>query len=402
MKYLILGGGPAGLTLGCCLKRMGEDSFVVLEAEATAGGLCRSADVDGAPLDIGGGHFLDVRRPEVTQLLFSYMPESKWNYFERDSRIRLGENILHHPFEANIWELPEDLQKVYLDSIAAAGCNNNIPIPEKFIDWIYWKLGDCIAENYMLPYNRKMFADNLNELGTYWLDKLPNVSYEDTLKSCREHKPSGKQPGHAQFYYPKKYGYGEVWLRMADSLGSHMEYNKKAVSLDFDSHMVRCSDGSSYDAQAIITTVPWSSFSSFENAPAGFSEAVAKLKHTSVEIGYHASDPDTTAHWIYEPDPSVPYHRLLIRQNFCPGSKGYWTEQRVAEPSGKPMHYFSEYAYPLNTREKPEALNFILQAAQERQILGLGRWGEHSHFNSDAVCERAMRLAEMLTGKTLL
>ncbi len=24
-------------------------------------------DVDGAPLDIGGGHFLDVRRPEVNR-----------------------------------------------------------------------------------------------------------------------------------------------------------------------------------------------------------------------------------------------------------------------------------------------------------------------------------------------
>lgn len=27
----------------------------------------------------------------------------------------------------------------------------------------------------MLPYNKKMFGDELNELGTYWLEKLPNV-----------------------------------------------------------------------------------------------------------------------------------------------------------------------------------------------------------------------------------
>ena len=47
MKYLILGAGPAGLTLANKLKQMGITDFCVLEKEKTAGGLCRSADVDG-------------------------------------------------------------------------------------------------------------------------------------------------------------------------------------------------------------------------------------------------------------------------------------------------------------------------------------------------------------------
>ena len=61
MKYLILGAGPAGLTFARMLKDRGENSFVVLEKEAEAGGLCRSTEVDGSPFDIGGGHFLDVK-----------------------------------------------------------------------------------------------------------------------------------------------------------------------------------------------------------------------------------------------------------------------------------------------------------------------------------------------------
>lgn len=58
MKYLILGGGPAGLTVANKLKQNGFSDFLVLEKEAMAGGLCRSVDVDGAPFDIGGGIFL--------------------------------------------------------------------------------------------------------------------------------------------------------------------------------------------------------------------------------------------------------------------------------------------------------------------------------------------------------
>ena len=63
VKYLILGAGPAGLTFANRLKELSEDSFLVLEKEQEAGGLCRSVMVDGSPFDIGGGHFLDVRIP---------------------------------------------------------------------------------------------------------------------------------------------------------------------------------------------------------------------------------------------------------------------------------------------------------------------------------------------------
>lgn len=53
---------------------------------------------------------------------------------------------------------------------------------------------------------------DLDELGTYWLEKLPNVSFEETLRSCLEHKPYGTLPGHAQFYYPKNMDMENVGL----------------------------------------------------------------------------------------------------------------------------------------------------------------------------------------------
>lgn len=125
---------------------------------------------------------------------------------------------MNHPIEANIWHMKIDDQVEYLKSIAVSGCNKGTPMPEDFVDWIFWKLGGKVANDYMIPYNSKMFADDLNELGTYWLEKLLNVSFEDTLRSCLVKHAYGKQPGHAQFYYPKKYGYGELWLRMADAI----------------------------------------------------------------------------------------------------------------------------------------------------------------------------------------
>lgn len=418
VKYLILGAGPAGLTFASMLKRKGEDSFLILEKEGEAGGLCRSATVDNSPFDIGGGHFLDVKRPEVNEFLFSFMPRQEWELFERDSRIMIKGKIVGHPLEANIWQFDLEEQIAYLSSIAKAGCNSGREMPEKFVEWIRWKLGDKIAEDYMLPYNRKMYAEDLNSLGTYWLEKLPDVSFEETLRSCLTGRPYGKEPGHASFYYPKSYGFGEVWLRMARELSPCILYNTQADMLDCDRRQVRTASGEDFIADVIITTIPWAEYKEIQKMPEELLLAIRALKHNAIETGYRQENLDTQAQWIYVPEESLPFHRILVRHNFCQGSRGYWTERRVEigedgredtrneaktvkkteTMHGHSLCFLNPYAYPLNTVGKPEIMDRLLAFCRAKGIYGLGRWGEHSHHNADVVVEHAMALANELTG----
>ena len=398
MKYIILGAGPAGLTFANKLKQSGETDFIVLERESEAGGLCRSQDVDGSAFDIGGGHFLDVRRPQVNEFLFNFMPEDEWDLYTRDSRIVVGDNEVNHPIEANIWQMKVEDQVEYLKSIAIAGCNLGTDMPEEFVDWIYWKLGSKVAEDYMIPYNQKMFSKELNQLGTYWLEKLPNVSFEETLLSCLNKKAYGTQPGHAQFYYPKKYGYGELWLRMAKAIDGNIEYNKSVKKIDFNTTTVTTADGIEYKGDVIITTIPWMEFSEIIGMPEDIKESIKELKFSSIQTEYHSENLDTEAQWIYYPNPKLSYHRILVRHNFCPGSKGYWTEtnsERIAmeEPNDN-FKYMNEYAYPLNTIKKPEIMKKLLSWSKTKNVYGLGRWGEHEHYNSDLTVNLAMNLAD--------
>lgn len=399
MKYLILGAGPSGLTLANRLKQMGETSFFVLEKEKEAGGLCRSTQVDGSPFDIGGGHFLDVRRPKVNEFLFQFMPEEEWDRFDRDSRIAVNGDVISHPIEANIWQMKLENQVEYLKSIAVAGCNLKEEMPQEFVSWIYWKLGDKIAENYMIPYNQKMFGEDLNQLGTYWLEKLPNVSFEETLLSCLTKKAYGEQPGHAQFFYPKKYGYGELWLRMAEEIKGQIQYDASVHTIDFDTNTVTTKEGETYSADVIISTIPWMEFAKITGMPQELKEKIGRLKYSSVQTAYFPDNLDTEAQWIYYPDPELSYHRILVRHNFCNGSKGYWTEcnsTRVDETTESTFQYMNQYAYPLNTIGKPEIMKELLEWAKTRRVYGLGRWGEHQHYNSDLVVELALKMAEEL------
>lgn len=400
VKYLILGAGPAGLTIANRLAENGVESFCIVDKEEDVGGLCRSRNVDGSPFDIGGGHFLDVRRPITNSFLFKFMPEDEWNIFDRNSKIKVENCYIDHPIEANIWQFPISEQVEYLKSIANAGVIRGEKKPKKFVDWIYWKLGVKIADDYMIPYNKKMFGENLNSLGTYWLEKLPDVSFEETLQSCLEKKPYGKEPGHARFYYPKKYGYGELWRRMGEMIKSKVYLSEQVIELDYENRKVTTNNNTVIEAENIITTVPWMSFN-IKNIPLKIKKIISELKFTSVITTYHEESLDTKAHWIYYPDSNLIYHRILVRHNFLPGSKGYWTESNKSRVTkgdlkDKTFYHINEYAYPMNTIGKVTQMQELLSWAKGNKIFAVGRWGEHSHYNSDYTVEKALFFANGL------
>jgi protoporphyrinogen oxidase len=388
VRYCVLGGGPSGLTFASSLKKAGISSFVLLEKEKEAGGLCRSVSVDGSPLDIGGGHFLDVRRKPVLDFLFEYMPREEWQEFTRISKIRLRGQEVDHPLEGNLWQLSLADQIEFLESIARAGCVRGEAQPEKFNEWVRWKLGARIADEYMLPYNRKMWCMPLEQLGTYWLYKLPDVSFRETLQSCLERRMGGTLPAHGTFLYPKQHGYGEVWRRIADSLGANFVPDCPVRNIDVVNRVVN----GEYHYEQLVTTIPWPLWRAWKVLPAEIDQAVAGLVHTSVDVDYCARNESTPAHWTYEPSEAISYHRLLFRHNFCQGARGYWTETnaRRSGPAGEFRHR-NEYAYPVNTLGKPGVIALITAWAEANGILPLGRWGTWEHMNSDIAVDLALK-----------
>jgi len=395
-KYVILGAGPAGLAFANRLLERGEKSFIVLEKENEAGGLCRSEMVDGSCLDIGGGHFLDVRNKKALDFVFKFMPENEWNIFDRVSKIQMGEQEIDYPFESNLWQFPSEVQVDYLQSVFKAGCNFGKKIPKKFVDWISWKLGDKIAKDYMIPYNQKIWSINLNRLGTYWLYKLPNVSLRETLLSCLEKRPSGSLPAHAKFYYPKKYGYGEVWKRMAEMLGDRIRYSFKVKTVDIKNKLINGEIG----GDRIIVTIPWKALKFVNKVPKLITRGINSLEYSSIRISYCPDKVETRSHWTYIPDKTIPHHRCLYRFNFCKNSKGYWTEMNEKRKgmlmTNSEWFYVNKFAYPINTLNKTKIIKGVLGYFSKKSIYGLGRWGEWEQMNSDIAVVKGLELADKL------
>jgi protoporphyrinogen oxidase len=394
LRYMILGAGPSGLAFAHTLKSLNETSFLVIEGEAEAGGLCRSVDVDGSPLDIGGGHMLDIKKRDVLDFLFRFMPRPEWEEYARISTIKIRNREIDFPLEANLWQLSIEDQITFLESIAQAGCVSGEAKPEAFEDWLTWKFGNCIAKEYLLPYNRKLWSIDLNELGTYWLAKLPDVSFREVLRSCLERRPYGLLPAHASFLYPKRHGYGEVWKRMGEVLGDQLLTNTPVTNIDIPRKIIN----NRYRADRIITTIPWTIWPEIADLPGDVQSLIRELQYTSIDVDYYPESLTTKAHWVYVPDEKLSYHRILCRNNFCQKSKGYWTETNSRRSTSAGVwQYRNEYAYPLNTRDKPLAIARVLDWAGLRSIIGLGRWGKWEYLNSDVAVYQAIAAAQELT-----
>lgn len=396
IKYLILGAGPSGLTIANSLIFNGIDikDICVLEKESTVGGLCRSTQVDGAPLDTGGGHFLDVKKKNVLDFIFRFMPKNEWTLHDRISKIRIRGTEIDHPLEANLWQLPMEVQVDFLESIAQAGCVRGDEMPLSFAEWSQWKLGERISEEYMLPYNRKIWSMDPDHLGTYWLYKLPDVSFRETLLSCLQGKPMGNLPAHGTFLYPNEFGYGEVWRRMGVNLGDSLVTNCTIKSIDIEALSVN----DCWQADTIINTIPWTLWPTYSCLPPDVIDAIGKLKNAPIDVDYFADTIESAAHWIYEPDETYGYHRLLLRSNFAHRARGYWTEtnaNRSVPTDG--IRFHNEFAYPINTLEKPAAVELITTWAKSNNIISLGRWGRWEHMNSDIAVSEALDLANKLT-----
>jgi len=394
VKYLILGAGPSGLTLARALQMAGEDSFLLLEREPEVGGLCRSRRVGEVWIDIGGGHFLDARNRESCEFLFAHLGREHWHRFDRVSKIELPGCVIDFPVEANIWQMPLDRQVDYLESAARAGCVRGGEMPRRFSDWIRWKLGERVAEEYMLPYNRKLWSWELDDLGTYWLAKLPDVSFRETLRSCLERKASGSIPAHAEFFYPKQGGYAAVWEKIADHFRDRIALSTSIGSID------RTTVNGRFRGEVLISTVPWPEWPNWTNLPAEVATACRTLRAAAVSIDFWPTAHAVKAHWVYCPREDLEYHRVLEPDTFGAPAAGHWTETngaRLRTPSPH-LHHLNPYAYPIPRIAKPQNVHTVKAWATAHGVVPLGRWGEWEHYNSDVCVSRALALARSLTG----
>jgi len=221
-RYLIIGAGVSGLAFADWLH---DDDYLIVEAEEEIGGYCRTIKRDGFIWDYSG-HFFHFQHPEIERYLVDRMSPQRVLRLERDSRIWYADRFIDFPFQKNIHQLPEaeyaqcvrDLQERPQEK----GSN--------FKDMLYARYGRGIAEKFLIPYNEKLYAMNLEALDADAMGRFfPHASVEEILGK-------GKAPANegynATFTYPEGGAIQYIEALAQGVQSERIALNERVVAID--------------------------------------------------------------------------------------------------------------------------------------------------------------------------
>ena len=416
-ELLIIGAGPSGLSLA----HHYPGPTRILERESEVGGLCRSFELGGGVFDIGG-HSFHTPHAAVDGLVRGLMT-GKWNEQKRDARVYFNGEFIPYPFQQNFGRLAN--RAVVEDCLARGpSATGN---PANFEDWIIARFGGGVAEHFMLPYNRKLWACDLTRMSCDWVGERVAGSAQSSGKGKRQPLQS-----HSMVGYPAAGGFGEIFKAMAKECGL-IEFNCDAARISIAKKTVESADGRVWTWKQLASTMPVPLFlDRIDDVPVRLRERVSQLEAVALRIlMILVADPLPSApQRVYLCDPAIPPHKVAFNHTSSPELRRRPVHAIMCEIShsaAKPLpadadlerattdwlidaglvpkrgdialirHFEAAFGYPVYTHARPAIMAEIRAWLVANDISTFGRFGGWDYANSDECIRQGMDLAGELS-----
>ena len=432
-KFVILGGGLAGLAAAMEFQRLGVDDFVIIEGADECGGIARTSHDAGWEIDLLP-HVFFTAREDIKQLYRELVPDSHETL--ADLGVFLDGNYLPYPFQLNIHALPHDKRVECLASYFTAleqscrtATNTN-----NFESFLNSRFGTAIVDTFFRPYNEKLWQTSLGTLSTDWVHhKIDSVDHIDMAHSFLGPRELGERPfgAHARFLYPDVGGIQRLPDAMAARVGpEHIQLNTRVLSVNGKRKEVHTDKGV-FGYQRAVWTLPANRAGSVLGVAFGSAQALSHNIVTSVHLVVSEVIAPKT-HWLYVTDSSLSPYRItrmdLLSHRDYGGNIPLIVE--VSHPSQSPppepraviakvvedlvtmrflsspevvkeraSHRFSP-AYVIHDRARPRRIRQVHDAMRRRGVIPAGRFGEWHFFNMDHSIDSGQRAAREAVDST--
>jgi len=412
MNIAVLGAGVSGLTAARLLSEKGH-KVIVYEKNDTPGGLARTRFTDGYLYDPYGGHIFNSKHKEVVDWVFSLLPKENWKYTERNAKIFINGRYVSYPFELSLCELDIDdaVECVHDFILSQVG-----PEPDNFKDWLTWNFGKAIADYYMIPYNKKIWAYPLEEMETQWMQgKMPLPSKKEMIRSMLLKNPKERKMPHSAFYYPLHGGIQTMVNAIAEGLNIKCGYKIENVRKVGDKWQVNSEE----PVDLVISTIPLPELPAVMELPTNISANIVDLKFNSLTTIMFDCD-ETGITWLYVPSHDYRSHRVGYQSTLTPnatpdkgkglaaleiiGSQLDVDENFAKKTDILPIelgfnrvidHEFTKYAYVIHDKNYRLNVDSILNYfSKDSSFKLLGRWGTWNYKNMDLCMLDAMEIVK--------
>jgi protoporphyrinogen oxidase len=328
-NFVIIGGGPAGLTAAYELGKF-DLRPTVLEQQPRVGGLASTHVYKGFHFDMGGHRFF-TKAEEVTKL---------WNEVLRDdfllrprlSRIYYNGRFFYYPLRP-------------LNALRGLGVAQSLIVSlsyawwqlfphgqeNTFEQWVTNRFGRRLFRTFFQTYTEKVWGIPCSELKAEWAaQRIKDLSLKTALLSMFLKPKRTIKSLIEQFHYPR-FGPGMMWNAVKDEIERRqgtVRLNSEVVRLNragtrIDSVVIASEDGEEViGGTDFISSMPLTDFIKrlHPPPPSDVLAAAAKLRYrdflTVVLIVNRAHV--FQDNWIYVHDPGVKVGRIQNFKNWSP------------------------------------------------------------------------------------
>lgn len=325
---VILGAGLTGLSAALHLVDNGEKRrIIVLEREQRVGGKARSERQDGYTFDVTG-HWLHLRDPGIKALVERLFTPGDLVEIERRTGIHTHGVMLPYPFQANLFGLPlEVVQECLVGFLEAQrrAEGTDAPKPRTFEEFAIARFGEGIAKHFFIPYNQKLWGEHYAELTPEWVSRfVPFPNDSQVIGGAIGLRQEGLGYN-ASFVYPKSGGIDALPEALAAELAKfdnvELRLGASVASVDATQQVCVLADGERISYNRLVSTLPLPELiKRIGEAPAAVREAAAQLRWVRwryLNVATRSPVP-RREHWIYVPEPRIPFFRVGCFSNALP------------------------------------------------------------------------------------
>jgi protoporphyrinogen oxidase len=306
-KYLVIGAGMSGLAFANFID---SDDYLVLEREPEIGGWCKTIKKQGFVWDFSG-HFFHFKRPEIEQYLRDRMPNDEVTTVAKNSKIIYKDALVDFPFQKNIHQLPkQDFVDCLYDLYFRDEFDGEFDATS-FKGMLYEKFGKGISEKFLVPYNEKLYACDLEELDRDAMGRFfPYADLEDIVRNMR--RPDNVSYN-ATFTYPKNGAIMYVNALASEVPDERILLEQGLESLDLDNKIATTSTGQEISFEYVVSSAPFDTLldiADLEHDPSVFTYN----KVLCFNLGFDKKGMEDV-HWTYLPEKKYCFYRVGFYDN---------------------------------------------------------------------------------------
>jgi protoporphyrinogen oxidase len=290
---LIIGAGITGLSLASFFN---TDDYLIVEKDSETGGYCKTTIRNGFVWDYSG-HFFHFNNQEIKDYVLENI-DCDVVTVNKKSHIYYKDRYIDFPFQNNIDQLPTGEFVECLYDLRNSG-NGDV---NTFTDFVKNTLGESICDKFIIPYNQKLYACDLNNLDYDAMGRFfpKPTNFDDLLTQLKNKNKT--ESYNDTFIYPTGGSVEFVKSLLKRVNQDNILLDTEIISIDLETKIAQTKNGY-IKFNKLVNTMPFDVFMKLTG------EKVDNLSSNKVvvfNLGFDGPT-DINSNWVYYPNDEIFY-----------------------------------------------------------------------------------------------